>query len=325
LKPKIKIILFSLLVSILLMLMKFTAYFITHSNAVLTDAAESIVNVLASSFAFYSIYLAGLPRDQNHPYGHGKVEFFSAFVEGTLIMIAGIVIISKSVFNLFYPQTLFSILDGALIVGITGLVNGLVGWFLIIKSKSLKSLTLQADGKHLLTDAVSSFGLVIGLILIYFTNVIWLDSAISIALGLYIIFNGYRLTRKSVGGLMDESNLEVVKEIIFCLNKHRKSEWIDVHNLRTQQYGAEIHIDCHVTLPYYFDLNRVHQEVSEIDRMINNSVDVPTEFFIHADPCIPKCCHYCSLKNCDVRSEVQTKTINWSLDNITKNHKHFEQ
>lgn len=324
-KPKIKIILFSLLVSIVLMLMKFTAYFITHSNAVLTDAAESIVNVLASSFAFYSIYLAGLPRDQNHPYGHGKVEFFSAFVEGTLIMIAGIVIISKSVFNLFYPHTLTSILDGALIVGFTGLINGLVGWFLIIKSKSLKSLTLNADGKHLITDAVSSFGLVLGLILIYFTNIIWLDSAISILLGLYIIYNGYRLTRKSVGGLMDESNLEVVKEIIDCLNDHRKSEWIDVHNLRAQQYGSEIHIDCHVTLPYYFDLNNVHHEVSEIDLVINQNVNIPTEFFIHADPCIPKCCHYCGMKNCEVRSEAQTKTINWSLENITKNHKHFEQ
>ena len=307
------------------MLLKFTAYFITHSNAVLTDATESIVNVLASSFAFYSIYLAGLPRDQNHPYGHGKVEFFSAFVEGTLIMIAGIVIISKSVFNLFYPQTLTSILDGAFIVGFTGLVNGLVGWFLISKSKSLKSLTLQADGKHLLTDSVSSFGLVLGLILIYFTNIIWLDSVISFALGFYIIYNGYRLTRKSVGGLMDESNLEVVKEIIECLNKNRKSEWIDVHNLRTQQYGAEIHIDCHVTLPYYFDLNKVHFEVSEIDLMINKNVNVTTEFFIHADPCIPQCCHYCNMQNCEVRSEPQTKTINWSLENITKNHKHFEQ
>ena len=307
------------------MLLKFTAYFITHSNAVLTDATESIVNVLASSFAFYSIYLAGLPRDQNHPYGHGKVEFFSAFVEGTLIMIAGIVIISKSVFNLFYPQTLTSILDGAFIVGFTGLVNGLVGWFLINKSKSLKSLTLQADGKHLLTDSVSIFGLVLGLILIYFTNIIWLDSIISIVLGFYIIYNGYRLTRKSVGGLMDESNLKVVEEITECLNKNRKSEWIDVHNLRTQQYGAEIHIDCHVTLPYYFDLNKVHHEVSEIDLVINNNVNVPTEFFIHADPCIPQCCHYCSMQNCEVRSEAQTKTINWSLENITKNHKHFEQ
>lgn len=324
-KPKIKIILFSLLVSIMLMLMKFAAYFITHSNAVLTDAAESIVNVLASSFAFYSIYLAGLPRDQNHPYGHGKVEFFSAFVEGTLIMIAGIVIISKSVFNLFYPQNLTLILDGALIIGFTGLVNGLVGWFLIVKSKSLKSLTLNADGKHLITDAISSFGLVLGLILIYFTNVIWLDSAISIALGLYIIYNGYRLTRKSVGGLMDEFNQEVVLELVDCLNNNRKPEWIDVHNLRAQQYGAQIHIDCHVTLPYYFNLNEVHHQVSEIDKLINKNIEVDTEFFIHADPCIPKCCHYCSLENCVVRSEAQTKTIKWSLDNITKNHKHFEQ
>ena len=306
------------------MFLKFTAYFITHSNAVLTDAAESIVNVLASSFAFYSIYLAGLPRDQNHPYGHGKVEFFSAFVEGTLIMIAGIIIISKSIYNVFYPQELSQILEGSFIIGFTGLVNGLLGWFLISKSKTLNSLTLQADGKHLITDAVSSFGLVVGLVLIYFTNIIWLDSAISIALGFYIIYNGYRLMRKSVGGLMDESDVVIVEEIINYLNKHRKDEWIDVHNLRTQQYGAEIHIDCHVTLPYYFDLNKVHYEVTEIDRVINKNVNVAIEFFIHADPCVPQCCHYCSMENCEVRTETKTKTINWSLANVTKNNKHFE-
>ena len=306
------------------MLMKFTAYFITHSNSVLTDAAESIVNVLASSFAFYSIYLAGLPRDQNHPYGHGKVEFFSAFVEGTLIMIAGIVIISKSIFNIFYPQELSQILEGSVIIGFTGLVNGLLGWYMIRRSKTLNSLTLQADGKHLLTDAVSSFGLVIGLLLIYATSIIWLDSAISILLGFYIIYNGYNLTRKSIGGLMDESDVGVVEEIISYLNKNRKEEWIDVHNLRTQRYGAEIHIDCHVTLPYYFDLNKVHHEVSEIDQVINKNVNGNTEFFIHADPCIPQCCHYCNMKSCEVREEPQTKNMNWSLANVTKNNKHFE-
>jgi divalent metal cation (Fe/Co/Zn/Cd) transporter len=166
--------------------------------------------------------------------------------------------------------------------------------------------------------------LVLGLILIYFTNIFWLDSLISIILGIYIIYNGYRLTRKSVGGLMDESNQEVVLEIVDCLNKHRKSEWIDVHNLRAQQYGAEIHIDCHVTLPYYFDLNQVHHQVSEIDKLINKNIGVDTEFFIHADPCIPQCCHYCGMKDCKVRSEAQTKTFDWSLNNVTKNTKHFE-
>ena len=124
---------------------------------------------------------------------------------------------------------------------------------------------------------------------------------------------------------MDESDQMVVNEIIDYLNVHRKSEWIDIHNLRTQQYGSEIHIDCHVTLPYYFDLNKVHHEVTEIGRVVNENVSGDTEFFIHADPCIPECCHYCGMKNCEVRKETQTKTINWSLENITKNHKHFEQ
>jgi cation diffusion facilitator family transporter len=324
LQPKIKIILTSLIISILLMLMKFGAYFITQSNAILTDAAESIVNVVASAFAFYSIYLSSLPRDQNHPYGHGKVEFFSAFVEGVLIMMAGIIIIFKSFYNLFYPQEISDILKGSYIIGFTGIINGALGYFLIHKSKSLNSLTLQADGKHLITDMVSSFGLVIGLVLIFLTQITWLDTVISILIAFYIIYNGYRLTRKSVGGLMDESDVNIVKEIISYLNKNRKDEWIDIHNLRIQRYGAETHIDCHVTLPYYFDLNQVHFQVSEIDRVITENVNSETEFFIHADPCVPKCCHYCAMQNCKVRAEVQTKTIDWSLDNVTKNQKHFD-
>ncbi|MFC5284948.1 cation diffusion facilitator family transporter [Pedobacter alpinus] len=324
-QPKLKIILASLLISIVLMLLKFLAYFITHSNAILTDAAESIVNVLASGFAFYSVYLAAMPKDKNHPYGHGKIEFFSAFVEGTLIIIAGLVIIIKSVFNLIYPQNIVQILDGTLIIGFTGLVNGLLGWYLIAKSKTLNSITIQADGKHLITDAISSFGLVLGLILIYFTNLNYLDSVISIALGFFIIYNGYRLTRKSVGGLMDESDLKALTGLVSYLNQNRQPSWIDIHNLRMQHYGADIHIDCHVTLPYYFDLNRVHQEVSNIDDLISKNINDQTEFFIHADPCLPKCCHYCSLENCNVRQEPQTKIITWRLDNVTKNQKHFEQ
>lgn len=323
-QPKLKIILASLLIGILLMLLKFLAYFITHSNAILTDAAESIVNVLASGFAFYSVYLAAMPKDKNHPYGHGKIEFFSAFVEGTLIIIAGLVIIIKSIFNLVYPQNIVQILDGTFIIAFTGLVNGLLGWYLITKSKSLNSITIQADGKHLITDAISSFGLVLGLILIYFTNLNYLDSVISIALGFFIIYNGYRLTRKSVGGLMDESDLKALTDVVSCLNQNREPSWIDIHNLRMQHYGADIHIDCHVTLPYYFDLNRVHQEVSNIDLLISEKINDETEFFIHADPCMPQCCHYCSMANCPVRQEAQTKVIDWSLDNITKNQKHFK-
>ncbi len=316
-------ILVSLCVSIILMLAKFVAYFITNSNAILTDAAESIVNVLASGFAFYSIYLATLPKDENHPYGHGKVEFFSAFVEGVLIGVAGVVILIKSVYGLFYGNIVSDLFDGAIIIGATGLINLFVGWYLIKIGKANSSLTLEADGKHLLTDAVSSAGLVIGIIIIQLTQVLWLDSVISIILGLYILYNGYKLTRKSVGGLMDESNIELVEEVVDVLQEHRQQSWIDVHNLRAQQYGADLHIDCHVTLPYYFDLNKVHNEISNIDKLINNAVSRKTELFIHADPCLPACCHYCKMENCAVRTEAFKGEIKWNMENVTKNQKHF--
>ena len=318
-----KVILLSLAVGILLMLAKFAAYFVTSSNAILTDAAESIVNVLASSFAFYSIYLASQPRDLNHPYGHGKVEFFSAFVEGSLILLAGAIIIFKSAYNLFVPQQIFLLLNGTIIIGLTGIVNFWLGSYLIKQSKQFKSLTLFADGKHLQTDAYTSIGLVVGLLLIYFTGIVYLDSLLSIALGLYIIYNGYKLIRKSVGGLMDESDFEVVEEVICILNQNRKESWIDVHNLRTQRYGSDLHIDCHLTLPYYFDLTRVHEEVSAVDRLVNKSASVETEFFIHADPCLPQCCHYCRMADCPVRSEPKRTDIIWNTENVTRNQKHF--
>lgn len=325
LQPRKKAILVALCISILLMLAKFGAYLLTHSNAILTDAAESIVNVLASAFAFYSIYLATIPKDTNHPYGHGKVEYFSAFLEGALITIAGVIIIFKSGYDLIYPKEILNLFEGAAIIGATGLVNLAIGYYLVSTGKQQNSITLEADGKHLITDAITSAGLVVGVILIKLTGFHWLDSVISILLGIYVVYNGYRLTRRSVGGLMDESDVGLVEDIIECLQKNRKDPWIDVHNLRAQQYGSDLHIDCHVTLPYYFDLNQVHHEISSIDKMINGNASRKTELFIHADPCLPACCNYCHMKECPVRAEPFRAEIQWNIRNATKNQKHFDQ
>jgi len=308
---------------VVLMLAKFGAYFLTSSNFVLTDAAESIVNVLASSFAFFSIYLAAMPRDENHPYGHGKVEYLSAFVEGSLIGLAAITILIKSIYSLFYPNPIHDLLAGALIIGATGVANGVLGWYMIRKGKSLPSVTIDADGRHLLTDMVTSIGLVAGLLLIVLTNIVWLDSALSIVVGLYILYNGYKLIRKSVSVLMDEADFTVVTEVIDVLNKQRRDSWIDIHNFRAQKYGNDLHIDCHLTLPNYFDLVKVHEEVKLVDQLVNAQV-TKTEFFIHTDPCIPQCCHYCSMPNCPIRSEAKTEDIAWTLEKIIRNKKHFE-
>lgn len=306
------------------MLAKFGAYFLTQSNFVLTDALESIVNILASSFAFFSIYLAALPRDENHPYGHGKVEFFSVFIEGTLIGIAGISIVVKSTYNIFYPHAIHDLLTGAIIIGLTGAVNGAYGYYMVKRGKALRSITLEADGRHLLADMVTSGGLVVGLVLIYFVKYEILDSILSIGVGLYILYSGYKLVRRSVSGLMDEADLDIVSEVIRVLDAKRRPEWIDVHNLRAQKYGNELHIDCHVTLPNYFDLNRVHAEVKAVETVVNQDVSIKTEFFIHSDPCLPECCHYCSMPNCPIRSEAKTMDIPWTVENVLKNKKHFE-
>ncbi|WP_443939145.1 cation diffusion facilitator family transporter [Pedobacter sp. MW01-1-1] len=321
---KKRAIIISLLVSVILMLAKFSAYFLTESNAVLTDAAESIINVIAGTFAFYSVYLSTQPKDENHPYGHGKVEYFSAFVEGILILIAGIIIICKSIYNIIYPHQIGNLLMGTLIIGLSGLINFFVGIYLIRVGKAQHSVTLVADGKHLLTDTYTSGAIILGLILIQATNILWLDSIISVAVGLYIIYSGYSLTRGSVAGLMDESDFTLVEEVVTVLQNNRHNPWIDVHNLRTQQYGFEFHIDCHVTLPYYFDLNKVHKEISQIGELINANGVRQAEMFIHADPCLPECCHYCKMSECAVRSEPFKTEIIWTPEIVIKNKKHFE-
>ncbi|MBV8389358.1 MAG: cation transporter [Mucilaginibacter sp.] len=318
-----RIILISLVTGTILMMAKFGAYFLTASNFVLTDAAESIVNVLASSFAFFSIYLASQPRDANHPYGHGKVEYFSVFIEGALIGIAAITIIIKAVYGLFYPNNIHSLLTGAAIIGITGLINGVLGYYMISKGKSIPSMTIEADGRHLLTDMFTSGALVVGLSLIHFTKILWLDSALSIIVALYILYSSYKLVRRSVSGLMDEADFDMVTKVIAVLNAKRRDPWIDIHNFRAQKYGNDLHIDCHLTLPNYLDLIQVHDEVKKVDELINKNV-TKTELFIHTDPCVPKCCRYCRMPDCPIRSEAKTEDITWTLDNVIRNKKHFE-
>ena len=322
---QMRLVSLSLLSGIVLMLIKFVAYFLTESSAIFSDAAESIVNVVASGFAYYSIYLASQPKDENHPYGHGKVEFFSVFVEGGLIFIAGSIILIKAIYNIFFPETIDNIEEGIYLILITSLINLGVGFYLMKRGKAIRSLTIEADGKHLQVDAISSFGLIAGLLLMKFTQQAWIDIALSAVLGSFILYNGYKLLRKSISGLMDESDQEIVENVVEILKNNREEDWIDVHNMRIQRYGQELHIDCHLTLPNYYTLSQVHDRISKFDQVLNNNMESKSEFFIHSDPCLPECCFYCKVANCPIRSEEFTTEISWTTENVTKNMKHFRQ
>ena len=313
----------SLGLSIVLLILKFTAYFLTYSTAILTDAVESIVNVIASGFAFYSIYLANLPADQNHPYGHGKIEFLSAGFEGSMILSAGLVIMWQAVLSFFEPKMLTHLDWGIALVALTAIANAFVGWMLIQTGRQADSAALTADGKHLLTDTVSSIVVIIGVGLVALTGKGWIDSALSVVLAIAIIYNGFMITRQSVARLMDETDVPTLHRVVNLLNVHRDPNWIDVHNLRVQKYGADLHIDCHLTLPYYWELTQVHNEVHHFENTLKAGFRGEVEIFVHTDPCISQCCHYCRVANCPVRASAFVGPVDWTAENLPMNQKHF--
>ncbi len=313
----------SLGLSIVLLVLKFTAYFLTSSTAILTDAVESIVNVLASGFAFYSIYLAGQPADQNHPYGHGKIEFLSSGFEGAMILSAGIVILWQAILSFFEPKQLGNLDWGLALVGLTAVANAFVGWTLVRIGRQTDSLALTADGRHLLTDVFSSVVVMGGVALVWLTGQRWIDGALSLVLAFVIVFNGFQLIRQSVERLMDATDLPTLDRVVALLKVHKDRNWIDVHNLRVQKYGADLHIDCHLTLPYYWALNQVHEEVHHFEDTIKAGFPNEVEIFVHTDPCEQACCHYCRVADCPVRGFAFVRDVDWTAENLPLNQKHF--
>ncbi|QHS58926.1 cation diffusion facilitator family transporter [Chitinophaga agri] len=324
-RRELRIILVSLIVSFVLTGTKFTAWFLTHSVAILSDALESIINVVAGAFACYSIYLTSKPKDANHPYGHGKVEFFSIGFEGAMIFIAGCLILFKAGQYFFIPTELIKLDKGMWLIAGTTLANLLLGLFLEREGKRLSSLTISGNGKHIMTDVYSSIGLIAALLIMHFTGWEWIDPAASVLMGVLILKQGYQLMRTSISGLMDETDMRVVDKVIAVLAAHRRARWIDIHNMRVQQYGSNYHIDCHLTLPYYLELSEAHDELKAIEHLVNEAFSSgEVEFFIHTDPCIPSCCHYCQMENCPVRQDEFTGLITWKRENVLPNRKHGE-
>ncbi|MCF0062779.1 cation diffusion facilitator family transporter [Dyadobacter chenwenxiniae] len=324
-KLKQRLILLSFIASILLTGLKFFAYYLTSSNAILSDALESIINVIASGFAFYSIYLSAQPKDRNHPYGHGKIEFFSAGFEGALIIIASLFIIIEAVKRIMDPAPIQNLAQGSVFIIFTIIVNTAIGYKLITEGKKVNSLALVADGRHLMTDSISSLVLIFSVGLIMLTGYVWIDSAASLLFGVFLAYNGFLLVSKSVAGLMDAVDDALLEKVVQTLKQNKKEEWIDVHNLRVQQYGSDLHIDCHLTLPYYWELQKVHETIHNFENILKASHTGETEIFVHADPCLYQCCYFCRIADCPVRQHAFIKDIDWDAASLVKNEKLYNE
>lgn len=311
------------LTSILLFSIKVLAYYLTHSVAVLTDALESTVNVVTGFTGLYSLRLAAKPRDQGHPYGHGKVELLSASFEGILILVAGLVIVYESLINLMHPHAVKQLDTGIVLISITAIVNYLIGAWCIRTAKKHHSVALEASGKHLQSDTWTTAGIIGGLVLLRFTGIAWVDSAVAIIFATVIIVEGYKIIRQTVAGIMDEADIELLKQLIDVLNKNKKPAWIDLHNLRAIKYGSILHLDCHFTVPWYFNVNEAHDEVKALDQLIGKHFQQSLEMFVHTDGCVPPgSCRVCPLEHCRVRQSPFEGRLEWTLENITSNQKH---
>ena len=309
-------------VSVALLVVKFIAYYSTHSVSILTDALESIVNVLAGFIGLYSLYVAAKPRDMDHPYGHGKAEFISAAIEGTMIGSAGAIILYKAIQHIIHPVALYKIDFGILLVAITAIINFAVGYFCLQTGKKNNSAALMASGKHLQTDTWSTAGIVAGLALLYFTGYTWIDSVVACLFGCFIIFTGYRIVRSSLAGIMDEADVKLLGRMVELLNANRRENWVDLHNLRVIKYGSVLHLDCHLTVPWYINVHEAHREIDALAVLIKKEFGESLELFVHSDGCLPFSCRICNKENCPERKNNFEQKITWTLENISRNKKH---
>lgn len=310
------------IVALILFLVKMVAWHLTQSIAILTDALESTVNVVAGLIGVYSLYVSAKPKDEDHPYGHGKVEFISAAVEGTLITAAGILIIYQATLKLLHPQTIKKLDYGIILVSATAMVNYIAGTICLRTGRKNNSLPLIASGGHLKTDTWSTVGIIVGLGLLYITGIAWLDSVVAFIFAFVIIFTGYKIIRSSVAGIMDETDISLLNNLVNVLNNNRRENWIDLHNLRIIKYGSTIHMDCHLTVPWYLNVKEAHEEIEALAGIVKNKYGEAVELFVHSDGCQEFSCRICSKHDCLVRQHPLEQKIEWTINNISRDRKH---
>lgn len=309
-------------VSVLLFLAKLVAWYLTNSVAIYTDAMESTVNVITGFIGLYAVSLAAKPRDINHPYGHSKVEFLSSATEGALIFIAGLLIIYEAVDQLIEPQALHELDQGMVITAAAGLLNFFMGVFAIRQGKKHRSATLEAAGRHMRVDAYSSFAMLLGLVLLLLTGWRWLDSVVALVFAVVILVTGYRVIRKSVAGIMDEADEQLLEEVIGFIQRQRKDQWIDMHNMRVIQFGKIMHLDAHMTLPWYYRVADGEREIHLLEDLISDHFGNKIEIFVHIDACAPYSCRLCKLAECPVRQQPFELQQVWTSHNVWTDSKH---
>ncbi|HBT86515.1 MAG TPA: cation diffusion facilitator family transporter [Fermentimonas sp.] len=279
-----KFLFLSIAAAIVTILLKFYAYYITDSMGFLSDALESFVNLFAAIFALIILNVSQRPADDGHKFGHSKAEYFSSAVEGALILVAALSIIWSAIPRIIDPKPLENINTGLLFSLLASLVNLLVGQILIKNGKKRKSVVLEADGKHLMTDVWTSVGVIAGIIIVKFTGLLIIDPIIAILVAINIIFTGYKLISRSASGLMDATIPSEDLEKITSYLDSLKTSKIEYHSLLTRVAGQRKFISVHILVPGKWTVKQGHDYADEVEETIVNMFDEPVTVATHIEP-----------------------------------------
>jgi cation diffusion facilitator family transporter len=288
-------------VGIVLLAVKYTAYLHTGSAAILSDALESIVNVVAALFAVGGILIAGRPADRDHPYGHGKVEFFSAVFEGGLISFAALAIAWYAIEDLWRGPAVESIDEGLVLTALAGMANAILGWYLLRTGRRYDSVALVADGQHVLSDFWTSAGVVTGLLLVRLTGIVWLDPVTALLVALNLGRTGYGLVREAAGALLDQEDTLLLAVLVRAFDASRDPGIIRIHRLRAIRAGRFTHVDAHLIVPEYWSVEQAHGVVDAFEARVLGGCEVEGEIAFHVDPCFRALCEVCEVADCPVR------------------------
>jgi len=269
---------------ILMLAIKWYAYHLTGSTAILSDASESIIHIIGVGFAVFSLWYSFQPADEEHTYGHHKISYFSAGFEGALIILAAIFIIYISVKRLIFGIEISNLDKGTYFTFGASVINLILGGYLVWKGKKSKSIILIANGKHVLTDSWTSFGVVAGLLLTWLTGWLPFDPIVAIAAALNILWAGGKLVRQSIGGLMDEGNKDTADAIKNILDHQTNSRGLEYHQLRYRESGNVLWLEFHLLFPKGTLLEDAHNTATELEITIKKNLNAQTNIITHLEP-----------------------------------------
>jgi len=274
----------SLAVGLLMLIAKWYAYSITDSAAILSDAAESVVHVAAVGFAAFSLWLSLRPADSSHLYGHDRVSFFSAGMEGLLIVLAAVYIVYEAVLRWVTGLELQNLGTGTLFVAGAALINLALGLYLLGQGKRHRSLILVANGKHVLTDSWTSLGVVVGLVLVLWTGWLPFDPILAMVVAGNILWSGVKLVRESVGGLMDESDPVMHRKLVVLLDEQSGRRGLSYHELRHRNSGNNRWVEFHLLFPCGTAIEVAHQHATAIEAAIKAALPGVVTVTTHLEP-----------------------------------------